>query len=82
MAALSASMPRSGTGAGVCASQASAASSTQTAMPATPNQNDAGRARKRVDSGPVVLPSSMARMWISPLVRRDDDIRLGRLEPA
>jgi hypothetical protein len=81
-AAAAAPASRPGAGARVCASHASVASTTQTPSPAAPYQNTAGRARKRRDNGPVALPSSMARMWISPLVRREDDIKLGRLEPA
>ena len=59
-------------------SQASATSREQASTPAVPYQNT-GRARNR---RPDDWPSSSARILMSPVARRDDDIRLGRLEPG
>lgn len=78
--AVSLSAPR--VDAGVRASQASAATRMQTVIAARAYQKARGRPKRRRDSAPGVFPSSMARILISPPVRRDDDIKFGRLEPA
>lgn len=79
---MASSLSETGVAAGMRTSHASAASKTHTMTAATAYQHARGNASRRRDSDPVVLPSSTARMWISPPLRRDDDIKFGRFEPA